>query len=266
MIKNDLESLLPRVTIITVVRNGKNCIQETMNSVFLQDYQNIEYIVIDGCSNDGTFDILKSNQSQIDILISEKDQGIYFAMNKGIELSSGDLVGFLNASDILYPNTISKLASAYEQDHFDYSFGSAHIESEQGIRIALSSPLKVIPIKSNSYTGMPSPHLAVYMKLSFLRSLGMFDTQFGLSSDYDLLLRAIKRSRHFWIFDEPVGAFRLGGVSGSYRTYFENFLVMRKNNIQWAMRMYITARGLAGLFLRNNFPHRFHSSIKRFFK
>ena len=88
----------------------------------------------------------------------------------------------------------------------------------------------------------------------------------GLSSDYDLLLRAIKRSRHFWIFDEPVGAFRLGGVSGSYRTYFENFLVMRKNNIQWAMRMYITARGLAGLFLRNNFPHRFHSSIKRFFK
>ena len=84
MIKNDMGSLLPRVTIITVVRNGKDLIQETMNSIFLQDYQNIEYIVIDGCSNDGTFDILKSNQSQIDILISEKDQGIYFAMNKGI--------------------------------------------------------------------------------------------------------------------------------------------------------------------------------------
>ena len=266
MIKNDVGSLLPRVTIVTVVRNGKDFIQETMDSVFSQDYKNIEYIVIDGFSTDGTMDILQTNQHQIDTLISEKDQGIYYAMNKGIELSSGELIGFLNASDILYPDTISKLIFAYQKENFDYSFGPAHIESTEGSQVSISSPLNKIPVKSNSYIGMPSPHLSVYMKVSFIKSLGMFNTQFRLSSDYDLLLRAIKRSNHIWFFDKPIGAFRLGGVSGSYGTYFENFLVMRKNNIQWFMSIYVTAKGLAGLFFRNNLPSGLYTFIKRLSK
>jgi glycosyltransferase involved in cell wall biosynthesis len=256
MLLNEIEKKLPVVTIITVVKNGKDFIDETIKSVFLQDYQNIQYIVIDGCSSDGTLDILKANKQKIDILISENDDGIYSAMNKGINLSEGDLIGFLNASDILFPGVISKLANAYNIKNFDYSFGAIHIESKKNRLYHISSPIKDIPESSGQYIGMPSPHLSIYMKASFLRSLDMFDTQFSVSADYDLLLRSMKKSKNVWHFEDPVGAFRLGGVSGSYRTFVENYFVMKKNNFKWHVRTIVTARSISGLFLKSIFSQK----------
>ena len=93
------DNKLPIVSVITVVRNDKEHIEATINSLFAQDYPNIEYIVIDGASTDGTYEILNRYRDRIDILISEPDNGIYDAMNKGVMLAKGDYVGFLNSGD-----------------------------------------------------------------------------------------------------------------------------------------------------------------------
>ena len=92
----------PLVTVITVVFNGEKFIEKTIQSVLCQDYKNIEFIVIDGGSIDGTLDIIKKYEHSIDYWVSEKDQGIYNAMNKGIDLSKGDWTNFLNAADEFY--------------------------------------------------------------------------------------------------------------------------------------------------------------------
>ena len=111
---SSFQDKLPLITIITVVKNGREYIQETMDSVFSQEYKNIEYIVVDGCSNDGTSEIIYNNKDKIDLIIREEDAGIYPAMNKGIDSANGILIGFLNASDLLYSDSISRLADAFE--------------------------------------------------------------------------------------------------------------------------------------------------------
>ena len=123
-LKKDKKNL-PLVSIITVVLNNKKFLQQSINSVLNQSYRNYELIIIDGKSNDGTLDILKKNDSKIDFWISEKDKGIYDAMNKGIKMSRGSLISILNSDDIYYKNAL-KLATNYfnRKQNIDFLFGS----------------------------------------------------------------------------------------------------------------------------------------------
>ena len=116
---------LPLVSIITVVLNNKKFLQKTINSVSNQSYKNSEHIIIDGQSTDSTVKILKKNNSKIDYWISEKDRGIYDAMNKGIRLSRGLLVVMLNSDDIFYKHAV-KIATSYfnRYKNIDFLFGS----------------------------------------------------------------------------------------------------------------------------------------------
>ena len=107
---------LPLVSIITVVLNNKKFLQQSINSVLNQSYKNYELIIIDGKSTDGTLNILKKNNSKIDYWISEKDRGIYDAMNKGIKLCRGSLISILNSDDVFYKNTL-KIATNYFNQH-----------------------------------------------------------------------------------------------------------------------------------------------------
>ena len=115
----------PLITIITVVLNNKKFLQKTINSVLNQSYKNYELIVIDGKSTDGTVNILKKNNSKIDFWISEKDKGIYDAMNKGMKISRGSIIVILNSDDIFYKNAI-KMAVKYfiQNKSIDFLFGS----------------------------------------------------------------------------------------------------------------------------------------------
>ena len=108
-----------KISIITVVWNNINTINDTINSVLSQNYNNIEYIIIDGGSTDGTLSLLKSRSDQLSVLISEPDKGIYDAMNKGIKVAKGDVIGFLNSDDFYFNDeVIKKVAKEFVKDPF----------------------------------------------------------------------------------------------------------------------------------------------------
>lgn len=130
----------PLVSIITVVFNGAKYIEQTINSVINQSYKNIEYIIIDGASTDGTIDIIKQYENKISYWKSEKDKGIYFAMNKGISLANGELIGILNADDFYLPDTIKKIIDADKLFHTDIYYGDIQYVSENGKSISFAKP------------------------------------------------------------------------------------------------------------------------------
>ncbi len=257
---------LPLITIITVVKNGREYIQDTMDSVFSQEYKNIEYIVVDGCSNDGTSEIIYDNEDKIDLIIREDDAGIYFAMNKGINSANGILIGFLNASDLLYSDSISRLADAFQQNDFDYSLGPAHIEDLETGVITISKPLEAISFQPRQYIGMPSPHLAIYMKTKVIKDLGKFDVQYKLSADYDLMLRALSAGYKAWYFKKSVGIFRLGGLSGSFKTQIENFSILKKFKIPLFRLIFVIGRPLLVLIIKKIFIKPVFTRLKYFIK
>ena len=113
-----------KLSIITVVKNSKINIEKTIKSVLEQDYKNLEYIIIDGNSDDGTLEILNRYKDKISLIISEKDQGIWDAMNKGIKLAKGNIIGFLNSGDIYYPDALHTVNRYFLSKDIDFIFGS----------------------------------------------------------------------------------------------------------------------------------------------
>ena len=121
----DIKKVLPKISVITVVLNNKNTIEETINSVLNQKYSNLEYIIIDGGSTDGTLEIINKYKEQIYYFKSEKDLGIYDAFNKGLKIASGDLIGFINSDDIYTENCFKILNEYYlEHPNKDFFFGA----------------------------------------------------------------------------------------------------------------------------------------------
>ena len=118
----------PLISIITVCLNSEYTIEKTIQSVLKQNYDNIEYIVIDGNSNDRTLEIIKKYEGSIDLWISEKDGGIFNAINKGIKVCSGDIIGILNSDDLLTEDALSLVKKYFENDKIDFVFGSVEKE------------------------------------------------------------------------------------------------------------------------------------------
>ena len=181
----------PLVSIITVCYNAKDTIETTINSVRNQIYENIEYIVVDGASTDGTKEIIEQNRDAISKFISEPDKGLYFAMNKGLDIATGEYVWFLNAGDrIPHSNTLFKIMnSSYILQ--DIYYGQTKIIDKQGNTISdrrLSPPHYLN--KDAFKWGMVVCHQAAIIKRSITRH---YDTRYKFSADYDWLLSAIER-------------------------------------------------------------------------
>ena len=117
----------PKISIITVVKNNKSYIEKNILSLLSQKYKNYEHIIIDGGSTDGTLEIIDKYKKSISSFVSEKDQGIYYAMNKGIDLASGDIIGILNSDDYFYDDALDIVKSYFEKNQeIDFLFGSVH--------------------------------------------------------------------------------------------------------------------------------------------
>ena len=204
-----------KVSIITAVYNGEETIQSAIDSVANQSYQDIEYIVIDGSSNDGTINILERNKKNIDTLISEEDGGIYHAMNKGVKLATGDIIGILNADDFYQDGTVvSEVVKQIEISNSEGVYGDL-------IYIDKKDMSKVVRYwRAGKYThedflwGWMPPHPTVFLKKSIYERFGLFNTDFISAADYEFLLRIMyKHKIHLEYIPRVITRMRLGGKS-----------------------------------------------------
>jgi glycosyltransferase involved in cell wall biosynthesis len=184
-----------KISIITVCFNSKDFIRKTLETVASQDYQNIEHVVVDGGSTDGTVAILKEYKSKI-VFISEPDKGIYDAMNKGVKLATGDAIGTLGAGDF-YPNNqvISKVAASFEKYKTDAIYGDKqYVNPENTQKVVRYWNPGEYKIESWLEGWMP-PHQAFYVKKSAFEKYGMYIDEFRSAGDYELMLRMLYKHK-----------------------------------------------------------------------
>lgn len=204
-----------KVSIITVCYNSEKTIEDTLKSIQSQTYKDIEYIVIDGLSKDTTNNIVEKYNDVVSIHVSEQDNGLYDAMNKGIKLASGDLIGILNSDDILArKNTIQNIVDSLGEN--DGVYGDVGFYSDDCFlnkkRHYSSKGFK----KEKFGRGIMPAHPAFYFKRDCYEKAGLYRTDFKISSDFDMLLRVymLEETSFVYIQDEIV-KMRLGGVSTS---------------------------------------------------
>lgn len=205
-----MNTLTPKVSIITVVYNDAGGIGHTIRSVMKQTYPELEYIIVDGLSTDGTLDIIEQYKEEVSILISEKDQGIYDAMNKGLAAATGDYVLFLNSGDELYEDmTLEKVFSS--ADNGDIYYGETKLIDEERNIIGnrRHKTPKRFDWKSFRY-GMNICHQAIYIKRSIAEP---YDLQYELSADIDWIIRAAKKADKIVNVNEYVAKYLVGGMS-----------------------------------------------------
>lgn len=212
----------PLVSIITVAYNAKSHIRQAIESVLAQTYPNVEYVIIDGASTDGTLDIIRTFEDGIDHWVSEPDEGIYNAMNKGIALATGDIIGLVNADDVIYPDTVKRVAAALsENPEAGFTMAPVELAHDEGTIFGVASPLADDELAVRMWKEIPCPHQGMYVRRELYQTLGSFDERYCLSADYDFLLRLLRADVPYVRLHQPVGFFRSGGQSGGLGTWLE---------------------------------------------
>lgn len=179
-----------KISVITVSYNAQSTIEQCVQSVISQDYQNIEYVIIDGNSSDGTVSILEKYKKYIHVFVSEPDKGIYDAMNKGIALASGDIIGILNADDFFADShTLTVVSDAFKNNTTDIVYGDLDYIKPDGstFRKWRSGPYK----KGMFNLGWMPPHPTFYCRKEVFNRLGNYSLEYGTAADYELMLRFI---------------------------------------------------------------------------
>jgi glycosyltransferase involved in cell wall biosynthesis len=221
-------SVAPLVTIVTVVFNARNKLERTIMSVIGQDYPDIEYIIIDGGSKDGTLDIVDKYKDHITFYVSEPDSGLYDAMNKGISHAHGDYLWFLNAGDLIYANdTISKIMGMGKDA--DVYYGNTLIIDMEGRTVGLRRLKPPDKLSWKSFrNGMVVCHQAVIVKRNIIKP---FDVRYRFASDYDWVLRLLKTSRHIVNTGLILARYLKGGYSSKFvkESLMERFKIMKRN-------------------------------------
>ena len=207
----------PKISIITVALNSQSTIKHTIESIDSQDYQNVEYILIDGASTDWTLDILNFYKDKINYFISEEDEGIYDAMNKGIRAATGDIIGILNSDDF-YPNNkiLSKVAKVFEETNCDCLYGDlVYVDKGNArkiVRYWQSGAFK----KSKLKTGWTLPHPTFFVKKEIYDKFGLYNTELTTAADYEMILRLLKKHEiSVEYIPEIIVKMRQGGQSNS---------------------------------------------------
>lgn len=201
----------PLVSIITVVKNSEKYLEKTIQSVINQIYDNIEYIIIDGVSTDRTLDVVRKYKNRIDYWVSESDQGIYDAMNKGINLARGEWLNFMNAGDRFYKNnTIGKifLGNNYEAD---FVYGDCKVEYDlKYSRIQQAGEIE------NLWKGMIFSHQSLFTKCEVFKKY-KFNINNKIGADFEFIYNCYKNKYRFYNLHFPVAVNLAGGLSDTDR-------------------------------------------------
>ncbi len=204
---------LPKISIITPTFNSEKHLEETIKSVLNQDYSNIEYIIIDGGSNDRTLSIIAKYRQRISYFISEPDKGIYDAFNKGLRVATGDIIYFLNSDDYLYEsNVIGELAEIFSsRPNLAFVYGNALVLDEKiGFKYIRGRAMSFQDLK----TGEMPPHMGFFARKSLFEKHGYFDTQYVIGGDYDFVVKCFQSDEQNSLYvDRTIAVFRCGGIS-----------------------------------------------------
>ncbi|MBT8295723.1 MAG: glycosyltransferase [Gramella sp.] len=234
-----------KVSIITVVYNNVDTISACIQSVLNQDYKNIELIIIDGKSTDGTQKKIEAFSDHIAFYKSEKDSGIFDAYNKGVKEATGDIIGILNSDDFFYSNHIvSRIVKSFERTNSDIVYGKGIFVDQRDIhhikRIYPSKPFK----KSYLKFGWIPLHPTIYVKKEIYDELGLYSLDYTIASDYDISLRWFKNENLKKTFlNEWIVKMRLGGKSTTLglqkRKSTEDLEIIRKHNLMGFFTLFL---------------------------
>jgi glycosyltransferase len=227
-----------KVSIITSVYNNKHQIKQAIDSVLSQSYENIEYIIIDGASTDGTINIIKSYKDKISKFISEPDEGIYSGLNKGIDLATGDIIGFLHSDDF-YVNSyvIENIMKIFNNNECDGVYGDLIYvdkkDTDKIIRYWKSGEFE----HKNLKKGWMPPHPAFFVKKEIYNKFGYFDTDFKIAADYNFMLKILidKKIRIHYL-PKVLYVMRVGGKSNKslkniWQKSKEDLMALKRNRI-----------------------------------
>ena len=207
-----------KISIITVVYNNEKTIRDAINSVLSQDYKQIEYIIIDGASNDSTVPIIKEYQNQITKFISQPDNGIYDAMNKGVSLATGDIIGILNSDDIYQDiNVISDVMNVFiNHEKVDLVYGDlVYVKKEDTNKIIRNWITKKY-YPDFFEDGYVPPHPSLFVKAKVYKEAGLFKLDYRLAADYDFMFRIFKLYNYKSIYlNRIIVRMRLGGKTNN---------------------------------------------------
>jgi glycosyltransferase involved in cell wall biosynthesis len=228
---------MDKVSVITVVYNRKEDLVKTMASVEEQDYPNLEYVVVDGGSTDGSLELIKEKAEAglIHRWISEPDKGIYDAMNKAVRLASGDWVNFLNTGDVyVEKDTLSQIFAQRDLSHADLVYGDAYLEYDDHRILRPAVPVK------NMWRVHPFVHQALFSRRA-LAEERPFDLSLSICADYDFSYSCYKDGKKFEHVPVPVSVndFRYGATKVSYMRTFKQAMEVRKRYSSWWQVLYM---------------------------
>lgn len=182
-----------KISIITTSYNSENSIKDTIESVLTQNYKDFEHVIVDGGSKDNTMGIIKEYEVKYNgrlIYVSEPDKGIYDAMNKGVKMASGDVVGFLNSDDFFTgDNILSKIVSEFGD--IDAVFGDVHYVNDDNLSKSVRNYSSAFFSRDKMKMGFMPAHPSFYCKKTVFDKVGGFDTSFKIAADFDWMLRSI---------------------------------------------------------------------------
>lgn len=207
-----------KITIITVVLNHKNTIADAIKSVANQTYKNIEHIIIDGGSTDGTIEVIKGFEGQISHFESASDDGIYDAMNKGVRLANGEVIGFLNADDFYIDGQVIEKVAQKFTDNPDTAMVLGSVDFVRSDN--LTKPVRFYSVSNFAAWkirfGFMPPHPASFIKKSAYAEAGFYELDYKIASDFELFVRMLLRYKMTYAkIGETLVRMRLGGVSTS---------------------------------------------------
>lgn len=244
---------MPQISIVTVSYNAVKVIRKTIESVLSQTGVDVEYIIIDGASNDGTCEIIQEYTERLWYWVSEKDGGIYDAMNKGLSKSRGALIGILNAGDEYLPGALNwiwgtfvKAPGTVIHGDIEVSDGNKTVDVWRGI-----NPDGV----SSQFRKMTVSHPATFIPRAIYEKFGTYSTDYRLSSDYELMLRLISKGVLFVHVDRPITRFSLGGRSGGVKTYQETLKIQHAYGRSFWPSQFWYWKALLKMHLAKYVPH-----------
>lgn len=247
-----------KISVITIAYNAADSIADTLQSVADQDYQNIEHIVIDGASTDSTLEIVNRYMSSVAIIISEPDDGIYDAMNKGIINATGDVIGFLNADDVYADNTIlSQIADAHKDQTIDACYADLVYVKKNDLNHVVRKWVSEPHYSGLCFNGWMPAHPTLYIKARVFEDVGGFDTALKIQSDLEFCARVFEKHQIKSLYIPKLWVrMRLGGASNNsvkniVRGNWESYIALKKLGLPYG-------------FL-NYFWRKFSYRIKQFF-